>query len=462
MAVVPVVMPRLGESVVEATLSRWLVKEGDAIQVDQTIAEASTDKADTELPSPVSGKVLRLLIKEGDTVAVGTPIAEVDSAATAAAPTPPAEPKPAPKLEPAPERRAAEQAPSPAPAISSAPPVAAPPPQPEAAPTTTPAAPPPPQPVSSAHPAAPGPRTSPLVRRMARENNVDLSQLSGTGASGRVTKRDMEEWLASRGGRPAAAPANLPARPPSPAAEVRPLPTQAYKPPEYRPLPGDEVVPFTRRRRLIAEHMVFSKQTSAHTYCMAEVDLHRVDAARKAAGKGNAPSYLAYVAGAIVRAVRDYPIVNATVLPDAYAIHKVVNLGVAVDTPEGLVVPVVRKADELSLVGMTRAIAELADKARAGKLTADDLSGGTLTLSNPGLKGNTWGAAVINQPQVVILRMGSIIKRPVVVTIDGEDAIVIRPMMDLVLTYDHRIIDGAAANGYLHRIAELLQAPEGL
>jgi 2-oxoglutarate dehydrogenase E2 component (dihydrolipoamide succinyltransferase) len=210
--------------------------------------------------------------------------------------------------------------------------------------------------------------------------------------------------------------------------------------------------------------MVYSKRTSAHTYCMAEIDLHKVDRARRDASKAGGPaSLLAYAAAAVVRAVRDYPIVNSTVLADAYAIHKVVNLGVAVDTPDGLVVPVLHKADDLSLVGMTRAIAEAAEKARTGKLTADDLAGGTLTLSNPGLKGNTWGAAVINQPQVAILRMGAIIKRPVVVTVEGEDTIVVRPMVDLVLSYDHRVIDGAAANGYLFRIRELLEgAPETL
>jgi len=296
---------------------------------------------------------------------------------------------------------------------------------------------------------------------MAKENQVDVGQITGSGAGGRVNKKDMEAYLALRGGRPQTAPAPVVV-----AADVRPTaPQQTYKPPEYRPLPGDELVPFTRRRRLIAEHMVYSKRVSPHVYCMAEIDMHQVDLARKAAAKsgGAAASLLAYVAAAVVRAVQDFPVVNATVLADAYALHKVVNLGVAVDTPEGLVVPVVPKANALSLSDLTLAITALAEKARGGKLSADELAGGTLTLSNPGLKGNTWGAAVVSQPQVAILRMGSVVKRPVVRAVEGEDTIVIRPIMDLVLSYDHRIIDGAAANGYLYRVRELLEGkPEAL
>ena len=423
MALVPVVMPRLGESVAEATLSKWLVKEGDAVQVDQTIAEAATDKADTELPSPVAGKVARLLIKEGETVNIGTPILEIDTTGKAT--------------------------------VSSAPSTASTPSTPST-PSTAPAAAAP-----KARAPREGPRSSPLVRRMAKENQVDVGQITGSGAGGRVNKKDMEAYLALRGGRPQSAPAPVVAT-----ADLRPTaPQQTYKPPEYRPLPGDELVPFTRRRRLIAEHMVYSKRVSPHVYCMAEIDMHQVDLARKAAAKSGraAASLLAYVAAAVVRAVQDFPVVNATVLADAYALHKVVNLGVAVDTPEGLVVPVVPKANALSLSDLTLAIAALAEKARGGKLSADELAGGTLTLSNPGLKGNTWGAAVVSQPQVAILRMGSVVKRPVVRAVEGEDTIVIRPIMDLVLSYDHRIIDGAAANGYLYRVRELLEGkPEAL
>lgn len=456
MAVVPVVMPRLGESVVEATLSKWLVKPGDAVQADQTIAEASTDKADTELPSPAAGKITRLLVSEGQTVAIGAPIAEIDTAAAGesarALPPPPvaqaAAVEPTKKAEAAPEKESE---------LPSAP-VYTPPPAAKRTPST--ARPPPARPAAAPVPSvgAGGKRTSPLVRRMAREYHVDLSLVPGTGAGGRVSKRDLLAWLETRapGSPTVVAPAPAPGR--APAASPR-----TYKPPEYRPLPGDEVVPFTRRRRLIAEHMVYSKHTSPHVFCLAEVDMHRVDAARKASAKAGQPvSFLAYVAAAVVRALEDVPVVNATVREDDYVVRKVVNLGIAVDTPEGLVVPVLHGAQALDLAGFTKAVAESAEKARTGKLTADDLAGGTLTLSNPGLKGNTWGAAVINQPQVAILRMGSIVKRPVVATRDGEDTVVVRPIMQLTLSYDHRIIDGVAANSYLFRVRELLENPEQL
>ncbi|MGC4119723.1 MAG: dihydrolipoamide acetyltransferase family protein [Myxococcales bacterium] len=308
--------------------------------------------------------------------------------------------------------------------------------------------------------AAGGKRSSPLVRRMAREYHVDLSLVPGTGAGGRVSKQDLLAWLENRV--PGSPTVNLPAPAAGPAPSAAPA-TKTYKPPEFRPLPGDEVVPFTRRRRLIAEHMVYSKHTSPHVFCLAEIDMHKVDAARKASAKAGRPvSFLAYVAAAVVRALKDVPVINATVREDAYVIRKVVNLGVAVDTPEGLVVPVLHNAQDLDLAGFTKAVAESAEKARTGKLTADDLAGGTLTLSNPGLKGNTWGAAVINQPQVAILRMGSIVKRPVVAALNGEDTIVIRPIMQLTLSYDHRIIDGVAANSYLFRVRELLENPEQL
>ncbi len=467
MAVVPVVMPRLGESVVEATLSRWLVKPGDSVQADQTIAEASTDKADTELPSPAAGKITKLLVSEGQTVAIGTPIAEIDTAAvaqpvSAEAPAPVARPpaiEPPKKTEAAPEKELE---------LPSAP-VYTPPPSARRAPSAAgqarrPAAARAPAPLPPT--AAGGRRTSPLVRRMAGEYGVDLSLVPGTGAGGRVTKRDLLAWLQARApGTPtvSAAAADRHAGAPPPAQGPAVPAAKVYRPPEYRPLPGDEVVPFTRRRRLIAEHMVYSKHVSPHVFCLAEIDMHKVDLARKESAKAGKPvSFLAYVAAAVVRAVRDVPVVNATVREDDYVIRKVVNLGIAVDTPDGLVVPVLRDAHQLGLAGITRAVAEAAEKARTGKLTADDLSGGTLTLSNPGLKGNTWGAAVINQPQVAILRMGSIVKRPVVAALDGEDTIVIRPVMQLTLSYDHRIIDGVAANSYLYRVRELLESPEQL
>jgi len=290
---------------------------------------------------------------------------------------------------------------------------------------------------------------------MAREHDVDLARVPGTGANGRVTKNDLLDWLSKR------TPGSATAMPPTPGAEVRPLPFQVYKPPEYRELPGDERVPFTRRRRLIAEHMVYSKHTSPHVFCLAEVDLGRVEAARKASAAAGTPvSFLSYVASAVVRAVRDVPIVNATVLPDAYVVHKVVNLGVAVDTPGGLIVPSIKHADQLSLRGVAANIDELASRARTGKITADDLSSTTFTVSNPGLKGNLFGGAIISQPNVGILRMGEIKKRVVVVTRDGEDTMAIHPVMFIAFSYDHRIIDGVLANSFLWRVADILTRAE--
>lgn len=451
MAILPVVMPRLGESVVEATLSKWLVKPGDAVQADQTIAEAATDKADTELPSPSAGRITRILVQEGQTVAIGTPIAEIDTAPAVASPLPPVAAAPGGEAEKKPVPQAKVEAPPAKELELPSAPVYTPPPAAKRAPSAPRPAPAPRAAVVVPAASAGGKRSSPLVRRMARDYHVDLSLVPGTGAGGRVSKNDLLAWLDQR------APGSATFSAPAPAAAPAAAAFKAYKPPEYRPLPGDEVVPFTRRRRLIAEHMVFSKHTSPHVFCLAEIDMSKVDAARKESAKAGKPvSFLAYVAAATVRALKDVPVVNATVLPDAYVVRKVVNLGIAVDTPEGLVVPVLHGAQDLDLAGFTKAVAENAEKARTGKLTADDMAGGTLTLSNPGLKGNTWGAAVINQPQVAILRMGSIVKRPVVV----DDAIVIRPVMQLTLSYDHRIIDGVAANSYLFRVRELLEKPE--
>jgi 2-oxoglutarate dehydrogenase E2 component (dihydrolipoamide succinyltransferase) len=426
MAIQSVVLPQLGESVAEATLSRWLVNEGDRVERDQTLAEVSTDKADTELPSPSAGRVARRLVAEGQTVPVNAPILELETETAAAAPAPPS---------------AAAPAPAPAPSRAEAP----------------------------AARAREEPRSSPLVRRIAREKGVDLGEISGTGAGGRVTKGDILAYLSRRPSGPSAPPplrAPQPQRPSPAPRELREAPPPAappagpaYKPPEYRPLPGDEIVPFSRRRSLIAQHMVYSKRVAPHVPCMAEVAMHRVESARRrAAERGEKVSALAHVAVALAQAVREVPVVNATVLEGAYAVHRQVNLGIAVETEEGLVVPVIAKAEELSLVGMTRAIAERAERARTGRLGADDFAGGTITLSNPGPRGNTWGAAIIHQPQVAIVRMGEIIKRPVVISVEDEDAIVIRPVMTLTLSYDHRIVDGAAANHFLRRIKERLEA----
>jgi 2-oxoglutarate dehydrogenase E2 component (dihydrolipoamide succinyltransferase) len=417
MAVVPVVMPKLGESIVEGTISRWHIKQGDSIKKDQVIVTVSTDKADTDVPSPVSGVVRALLAAEQDVIPVDKPIVEIDTDAA----------KPA--------------------AVA---PVAAAPEAPRAAPVT------------------------PKVRSMAREHDVDLSTVQGSGERGRVTPRDVEAAVHARASvaAPVAppAPAAAPTRPQQAAEAVAALaspvpaaPRGGFQVKPYVPSPGDEVVPFNRRRRIIADHMVYSKHVSPHVYTFAEIDMHKVSKlrdARKDAYKAEGVSltFLAFIAAATVRALRENPVLNARVLDDAYVKIRDVNLGVAVETPGGLIVPVVRNADELTVKGLAKNIDGLARKAREGTISADELSGATFTISNPGLKGNFVGAAVISQPNVGIIRLGEIVKRPVVVEVDGSDTIAIHPVMFVCLSYDHRIVDGVAANNFLFRVTELLES----
>ncbi len=421
---VPVVMPQLGESVVEGTITRWHVKPGDVIAKDQILVTVSTDKADTDVPSPVGGLVLKLLAAEQAIVPVNTPIAEIDTAASA---------KPAP----------AKAAP---------------------AETTAPAA------------SAPArePPTTPVVRKIARENDLDLSAIKGSGDNGRVTRDDALAAAADKSPAPTAARPATPPPPPPPEASkaaapaqaqgaVPPAPRGGYSVKPYVQAPGDEVVPFNRRRRIIADHMVYSKHVSPHVYTFAEIDMHKVSRlrdARKEALKaeGVGLTFLSFIAAATARALRENPMLNARVLEDAYAKIKEINLGVAVETPGGLLVPVVRNADELTVKGLAKGIDAVAKKARDGKIEADDLAGSTFTISNPGTKGNFVGAAVISQPNVAILRTGEIVKRPVVVEVDGVDTIAIHPVMFVALSYDHRIVDGVAANNFLYRITELLEA----
>src|SRR5262245_20228886 len=425
---IAVELPALGESVVEGTISRWLVKEGDRVEVDQPLVEVTTDKVDAEIPSPAAGVVEKLLVREGDVVAVGARLALIEPAgeARAAAKRAPAreaaEPaRPAPAAAPAPERPAAEVA----------------------------------------------PRATPLARRVAEEAGIDLGSVEASGPSGRVTRADVER--SARAAAPAKeAPkpaARAPAAPPRPAAGGTAAPARpAYL--EYQHQPGDRVIRMSPLRRLVAEHMVVSKRVSPHVGTVAEVDLGGVARVRDAhkeefrATHGFALSFLPFVVDACVRALREYPMLNASVLDDAIVEKKDIHLGIAVETEKGLVVPVVRHADRLSLAGVAEAVEDLAKRARSKRLSPDELKGGTFTVSNPGREGNLFGFAIINQPQVGILRMGEVVKRPVVRSVGGEDAIVIRPIMYLALSYDHRAVDGAPANSFLHRIRELLEEAE--
>jgi 2-oxoglutarate dehydrogenase E2 component (dihydrolipoamide succinyltransferase) len=412
-------MPQLGESVVEGTIGKWLVQEGERVERDQPIVEILTDKADSEVPAPVAGVVVSILAREDDVVRVGAGLCVIDEAGVG---TQPAKPKAeAAKAAPAPAAAApapkpVAEAPKPAPA-----PVAA-----AAAPGGLPAA------VVTSH-------ASPAVRKAAREQGVDLN---------RVTRDDLA--------RAASAPA------PVPVASAPASKKSAFQVPPYVQRAGDEVVPFSRRRRIIADHMVYSKLTSPHVVAVSECDLHETarlrdktkDALKK---EGVNLTYLAFVCTATVKALREFKELNARVLDDAYVLLRDINLGIAVDTPEGLVVPVIKNADDLTVRGMARAIDELALKARDGKLTPDDLAGKTFTVSNPGKRGNLHGGAIISQPNVGILRVGEIKKRVVVVEKDGEDTMAIHPVMYMALSYDHRIVDGVNANGFLYRITELLE-----
>ena len=409
---IDIVLPPLGESVVEGTVVKWLVKPGDRVAKDQALLELATDKANAEVPSPQEGVVAELRAKEGDVVAIGAVVATLEGAGAA-----PASKASAPV--------AAAAAPAPAPAA--------------AAPV----------------PAAPAAKAfvTPTARNVAAEAKADPAQMNGTGIGGRVTKADV---LSHLDGKPEGAPAPAPAAPSAPARAGRP-----YSPARYTPKAGDQVLPFDQRRRLIAEHMQLSKRVSPHVTTVCEVDMSRVGALRKKLkAEGHNVTYLIFLCQATVRALQQFPRMNALVQDDALILRKDVNLGVAVDTEDGLIVPVVRRADEKSLTGLAHAVDDLATRAKNKKASADELSGGSFTVSNPGLRGNLFGTPIINQPQVGIVRMGEIVKRAVVVEKDGEDAIVIRPMMYLALSYDHRVVDGVLGNSFLRRVKEHLEAGE--
>jgi 2-oxoglutarate dehydrogenase E2 component (dihydrolipoamide succinyltransferase) len=296
-----------------------------------------------------------------------------------------------------------------------------------------------------------------VARRLAEQARIELGSVTGTGAAGRVTKRDVERHANERAEPKAAAPSARPA-PAAPGGRA------AYL--SYTLVEGDRVIPMTPLRKLVAEHMVLSKRVSPHVGTVAEIDMAGVarvrDQHKRAfeADHGFGLSFLPFIVHAAVRALREFPRLNASVLEDAIVEKKDIHIGIAVETEKGLVVPVVRHADRLSLAGLAQAVEDLANRARTKRLSADELKGGSFTISNPGRHGNLYGFAIINQPQVGILRMGEIVKRPVVRTLDGNDAIVIRPIMHLALSYDHRAVDGAPANGFLHRIRELLEEAE--
>lgn len=416
-----ITMPSLGESVAEGEIGKWLVKIGERVSKDQPLVEILTDKADSEIPASAGGVVTEIFAEEGDTISVGDKLCVIDENAEATV--------------------SASESSSDA--------------SPESASATSDAL------------------ASPAVRKAAREAGVDLAGVTGSGDAGRITKDDVAR-AAQGGPKPAAVHLETPPAPvaqrPAPASTGPITPGQmassltggAFKIPPFVQGAGDEVVPFTRRRRIIADHMVYSKITSPHVVTFAECDLQKTHLLReqhKGAFKreGLNLTFLAFVAAATSRALREYRELNARVLDDAFVKFRDINLGIAVDTPDGLVVPVIKNADQLSIRGVTAAIGAVAAKARDGKLTPDDLANKTFTISNPGRKGNLVGGAIISQPNVGILRLGEIKKRVVVVEKDGQDLMAIHPVMYMALSYDHRIVDGVHANSFLFRINELLE-----
>ena len=446
MARIDVVMPQMGESIAEGTLSTWLKQVGEEVKRDEPIFEISTDKVDAEIPSPEAGVLAEVLVQEGETVDVNTVVARIETEAAAGA-----SPSPSPAAEPAaaaPPPPAAAAAPDPAPA---------------AAPPT-----PAPAPATPAAPAGGGDsavetaderlrrKSTPLVRKMAAEHDLDLAAISGTGHAGRVTKNDVLAYLESP--RPAQVPA-VPAAPAAPGAA--PAPVHA---PVVDPWEGDRVEPWSKIRKLTADHMIMSQRVSAHVQSFFEIDYSRVAQIRQRnkaefAERGVKLTYLAFITKAVAETLRKHPGVNAAVSGESTILRRDINVGMAVALDWGLIVPVIQHADELSLMGIARAINDLGTRAREKKLSPDEVQRGTFTITNPGVFGSYAGTPIINQPQVAILGIGSIAKRPAVITHpDGTDSLGIRMQGMLVLSYDHRVVDGSDGDRFMADLKAMLES----
>jgi len=470
----------MGESIAEGTLSRWIKKVGDTVQRDEPIFEISTDKVDAEIPAPNAGVLAEILVQEGQTVSVQTVVAriETDAAAGAAAkPAAPESPAPAapPPNAPAPSKPATPAGAPPAPV---APAPAAPPKGGYGA--TQPAAPPP-----RAVPAAASTearsltdatggnggaetaeerlrrKSTPVVRRMAAEHNVDISAVPGTGLAGRVTKNDMLSYIGGEGGKSGSGEATAPASgassapPPIPASPLPPAPQVA-------PWEGDRVEPWSRIRKLTADHMVMSRRVSPHVNTIFEIDYTRIvqiRARRKQeyAERGVNLTYLAFITKVVADNLRKHPVLNSAVSGESTLFRRDINIGIAVALDWGLIVPVIKRADELSLIGVARAINDLGERARTKKLSPDEVQKGTFTITNPGVFGSAIGTPIINQPQAAILCVGSIEKQPAVITVDGADMIAVRTKGLLSLAFDHRIVDGADADRFMADVKQGLQ-----
>jgi 2-oxoglutarate dehydrogenase E2 component (dihydrolipoamide succinyltransferase) len=425
-----VVMPQMGESIAEGTIVRWIKKVGDSVDRDEPLFEISTDKVDAEIPSPAAGVVSEIRAQEGETVPVNSVVAVIGAAGEVKA-APPA------------------SAPSPAKAghhdlVANVPAPAAKAPSPPAAPANGAAA----QHAESGADAL-RERSSPLVRKIAKEHNVDISQISGSGIAGRVTKDDILGFIGSASAAPAPSAAS--------AGQAGPM-GQVGRVGQVGKAQSDRIERMSPMRKKIAEHMVVSRRTSAHVHSVFEINFSRVAQIREAKKAeferaGAKLTYLTFILKAVVDALRAVPIVNASVDGDTVIYHKDVNVGIAVALDWGLIVPVIKQADERNLVGLSRALSDLAGRARSKQLKPDEVSGGTFTITNPGVFGALFGMPIINQPQVAILGVGNVEKRPVVI----DDAIAIRPMGYLTLGYDHRVIDGAVADEFMSHIKRALE-----
>jgi pyruvate dehydrogenase E2 component (dihydrolipoamide acetyltransferase) len=431
-ALTDVIMPQMGESIFEGTITKWLKKPGDAVQQDEPLFEISTDKVDAEIPSPAAGVLAEIKVQAGTTVQINTVVAVLSAAGAVGATAP------APSTQPAPAAAA--------PAVT------------EADGETG---------DSSETETGERVRSSPLVRKIAKENNLDLSKVPGTGSAGRITKEDILGYLA-KGGPPA--PAAKPAQP-TPAAPPAPVPASApvaARPAAPPPAPvvtaGDELVPLTRMRSIIAQRMVDSKRTSAHVHTVFKIDMSRIvrirekEKSKYEQRNGVKLTYMPFISRAVIATLRKMPIVNASMEGDAIRYHKNINLGIAVALDWGLIVPVIRQAEDKSFLGIARAIVDLAERARAKKLKPEEVASGTFTITNPGIFGEQFGTPVINQPESAILGVGGLFKEPTVVTDEnGSDSIAIRSIIRLTLGFDHRIIDGADAGRFMAELKKYLE-----
>jgi len=426
-----IIMPQMGESIVEGTITKWLKKPGDKVQRDEPLFEISTDKVDAEIPAPASGVLQEIKVAEGTTVGVNTVVGTIavdgESAAT----------KPAASAPPAPPREEKKAAPTPAP-------------------------------VAAAQAEEEEARSSPLVRKIAREHGISLAQITGTGLGGRITKQDIMQFIENQGSRVGTdalvrpsersevPPVSAPAQP----AAAAPAPPRPAAPAPY---PGD-LVPMSNMRKLIAKHMIESRRTSAHVHCMYEVDLTRIVNLRNKLKSGFEQrhgarlTFMPFFVRAAVMALQQWPIINANIEGENIRYHRHINVGIAVALDWGLIVPVLKNAGDLNFLGLQRGITDLGERARTKKLKPEDVEGSTFTITNPGQFGAVFGLPIINQPNSAIMGVGGIMKQPMVVTDkDGNDSIAIRSIVHLTLGYDHRLIDGAVADQFMAQVKKNLE-----